>query len=329
MSETDHTQALSCDQGNLSIAGRKVPAVSIGCLSESTIEDDLKDNLLNKGYVFIRRAIEPESIIRAKRFVWQQLASVDEVEPDESQAIATGRSSRRERHPDLGRFWQQISESPELRQCVHAESLYRVFGKLFQQPAQPFDFVWLRVFARGTTSPLHIDHPYMNRGTRNVVSCWIPLGDVNPEGGGLFLVENSNQIQWLRDEFDSHDVDLDGGKPGYISDHALEFATRNDRRLLSARFKAGDILIFDHFTAHAAFDNEDQSGRVRISCDTRWQPDTECMDERFRGPNPSAHGGLGYACLAASKPLTERTTPRQAQQGDHALSTTAESWSAD
>jgi len=310
MAETAPTQTLACDHRNLTIAGRKVPAASIGGLSESTMEDDLKETLSSQGYVFIRKAIETESVDIAKRFVWQQLASVDEVEPGESWAIATGRSIRRELHPDPGRFWQQISESPELRQCVHAESLYRVFGKLFGEPVQPFDFVWLRAFTRGTASPLHIDHPYMNRGTRNVVSCWIPLGDVNPEGGGLFLVENSNRIRWLRDEFESHDVDVNDEKPGYIADHALDFATRYKRRLLSAEFNAGDILIFDHFTAHAAFDNEDGSGRVRISCDTRWQPDNECMDERFRGPNPSAHGGLGYACLAASRPLTEKASLR-------------------
>ena len=35
------------------------------------------------------------------------------------------------------------------------------------------------------------------------------------------------------------------------------------------------------------------------------KPEADPMDERFCGPNPSAHNGLGYACLSASLPLTE------------------------
>ena len=66
----------------------------------------------------------------------------------------------------------------------------------------------------------------------------------------------------------------------------------------------GDVLVFGMFTLHASFDNMSAAGRVRISCDTRWQPASEPMDERFRGPDPPAHGGKGYGCLSASQPMT-------------------------
>lgn len=295
---------------NLSIGGREVPPDLVGSLSVSAVEDDLRTRLDADGYLFIRNAIDTDRVQLACDFVLQQLASVDEIEIVRSHAVATGRSRRRRLHSNLGRFWQQVSQSPQLRQCVHATSLYELTGKIFSEPVRPFDFVWLRAFAGGGASPLHIDHPYMNRGTHRVLSCWIPLVNVSIEGGALFIVENSNRIRSLRDQFESHDVDLDKSRPGYIDVNAIEFAQQHDRRLLSSSFCAGDILLFDHFTAHAAFDNHDPAGRVRISCDTRWQPAAEPMDERFRGPDPSAHDGLGYACLSAARPLTETTTRR-------------------
>jgi len=292
------------------IDGCTVPPTSLGALVESGQDDDLHTNLENQGYLLIRNVIAPELVAVAKNFICQQLAAVDEIEFKDSQPVVTGRSRRSELHPEPGSFWRQISEATPLRQCVHSKPLYSVFSELFGETVRPFDFVWLRAFSPGRASPLHIDHPYMNRGTTRVLSCWIPLMNVSPTGGGLFIVEKSNQLQSLRDEFEDLDVDLDKERPGYIGVHALEFAQRYSRRLLTTRFRAGDVLIFDLFTAHASFDNNDPRGRVRLSCDTRWQPSMEPMDERFRGPNPPAHDRLGYACLSAAKPLTESADSR-------------------
>ncbi len=64
------------------------------------------------------------------------------------------------------------------------------------------------------------------------------------------------------------------------------------------------------FTAHAAFDNMAAGGKVRLSCDTRFQPARDPMDERFSGDDPPAHGGKGYGCLSAAQPLTAAMTLR-------------------
>ncbi len=289
----------------LSIQGRPLAAKRIGALPETDDIDDIRTRFERHGYLLIRRAIDPDAVAVAYDFICEQLVAVEEVALLRAQAVATGTSRRRELHPDLGRFWQSLSESVQLRQCVQASALYEVFNVLFDEPVRPFDFVWLRAFTRGQASPLHIDHPYMNRGTHRVVSCWIPLADVAIENGALFVVEDSNRLQSLRREFEGHDVDLNGDKPGYIDTHPIDFARRHGLRILSSDFVAGDVLIFDHFTAHASFDNCDPTGRVRLSCDTRWQPVSQPMDERFEGPDPRAHGGLGYGCLRAAQPLTD------------------------
>ena len=119
------------------------------------------------------------------------------------------------------------------------------------------------------------------------------------------MVEGSHRWDDLRARFAGHDVDRDRSRPGHIEESPIEMARARGARLLTTRFEPGDCLVFGMFTAHAAFDNAAVSGRVRVSCDTRFQPASHPMDERFSGPDPRAHDGLGYACLAAARPMTD------------------------
>ena len=64
------------------------------------------------------------------------------------------------------------------------------------------------------------------------------------------------------------------------------------------------------FTVHGSFDNNSPLGRIRLSCDTRFQPINQPMDPRFSGKNPLAHSGLGYGCLTASLPMNETRPAR-------------------
>jgi len=50
-------------------------------------------------------------------------------------------------------------------------------------------------------------------------------------------------------------------------------------RWLTAEYEPGDLLIFTRQTVHASLDN--QTERVRISVDTRYQPANEPSDERW------------------------------------------------
>jgi len=109
----------------------------------------------------------------------------------------------------------------------------------------------------------------------------------------------------MRQKFEGHDVDRDPSRPGHIEEHPIALTGRKQSRFLTTEFKLGDCLVFGMFTVHGSFDNNSKSGRIRLSCDTRFQPAADPMDERFSGPNPPAHNGLGYSCLSASLPMTE------------------------
>lgn len=294
----------------LKIYGRRVQSDMIGSLRDADINGDLEEQLARDGYLLLRGVHDPQAVHAARIEILQRLVEVGEIAEPAGAGIATGRSKRAEMYLDLGAFWRSVSEGQALRDVINGPRITQAMSDLFGEPAAHFTFAWLRVMTAGRASPLHIDHPYMNRGSNALVTCWSPMGSVGLDEGPLFIVEGSHTWPELRVQFEGLDVDREPDRPGHLKENAADLARDKGARLLTTSFQPGDCLVFGMFTAHAAFDNGSTSGRVRVSCDTRFQPASDVMDERFSGPNPPAHGGLGYGCLSAARPMTEIQTLR-------------------
>ncbi|WP_306256862.1 phytanoyl-CoA dioxygenase family protein [Pararhizobium sp. IMCC21322] len=288
----------------MTIHGKIIPANLIGSLKDADMNGDLSAQLEQDGYLLLRAVHDPDAVSAARNEVLNRLAEVDEIAQPARAGIASGRSTRAEQHDDLGAFWRSVSEGQALRKVINGSRISSVMERLFGEPSAHFSFAWLRAMPAGRASPLHIDHPYMNRGSDRLVTSWTPIGAVAQDEGPLYIIEGSHKWPELRDRFEGLDVDRDSSRPGHMSDHPADMAAEHGTRLLTTAFAPGDCLVFGMFTAHASFDNNTSTGKVRISCDTRFQPAADAMDERFSGPNPPAHEGLGYACLSASKPMT-------------------------
>jgi hypothetical protein len=288
---------------DLTIMGRPVPQDLVGDLAE-TDDRSLAVQLEERGYLLLRDVLDPAEVMEARHEVLRRLAAVGEIADPPEAAIATGQSLRAEREPDLGAFWRSVSGGPALRRVANGGRMHGLMERLFGGPVAHFSFLWLRAMASGRASPLHVDHPYMNRGSRRLVTVWTPLGAVGRHEGPLYMVEGSHRWQELRDRFEGVDVDARPGAVGHFAEHPVDLALSHGARLLTTAFQPGDCMIFGMFTAHAAFDNTSEGGRVRLSFDTRFQPAQDPMDERFSGPDPPAHGGKGYGCLSAAQPMT-------------------------
>lgn len=268
----------------------------------------MPNQLDQNSYLLVRGAHDPLEVAAARMEVLYRLAEVGEIKAPVGGAIASGTSYRRETYPtteDLGAFWRSVSEGSAVRSVINGPRITQVMNQIFQEPVQHFTFAWLRAMAMGRASPLHIDHPYMNRGSKRLITCWTPLCDISLNNGPLYILEGSHTWEDIRQEFEGHDVDRDPSRPGHIEEDPITLARRKECRLLTTEFDLGDCLVFGMFTVHGSFDNNSESGAIRLSCDTRFQPAADPMDERFSGPNPRAHNDLGYACLSASLPMTE------------------------
>ena len=290
------------------INGAAVAPGLIGELTAADMNGDLAMQLERDGYLLLRGAHDRAEVEAARREVLHRLADVGEVLEPVEDGIASGTSRRRETYPetaDLGGFWRSVSNGASVRAVINGPRILNVMSQLFQEPAQHFSFAWLRAMPAGRASPLHVDHPYMNRGSERLVTCWTPLVNVGPRDGPLFIAEGSHTWPDMRCAFEGLDVDRDPSRPGHIEESAITLAARKNSRFLTTEFQQGDCLIFGMFTVHGSFDNATRTGRIRLSCDTRFQPAADPMDDRFCGPNPPAHRGLGYGCMSASLPMTE------------------------
>ncbi len=265
--------------------------------------DALHERLVEDGYVFLRGALNRDDVLAAREEVFQRLVDVGEVREPAIEGIGTGTSRREELEPDLGAFWKSVCEGPKLRKVTHAGPMLDLMATILGGPVRPFDYLWLRPMPPGRASAFHYDHVYMNRGTDTLYTVWTPLGDAPIQDGPILLMEGSHRWDDLIDEFRGFDVDKDKSKPGHVTMEPVTLARERGCRLLSTDFRGGDALIMTMFMLHGSLDNRSTEGRLRLSCDTRYQLASDPIDERWIGDNPIAHG-QGYAGISGARPLT-------------------------
>ena len=288
--------------------GVEITAPLIGELRESSecrsSPDTLRERLSEDGYVLLRSIVPSDHVLAAREAVLTQLADVDEVAYPAIEGIVTGRSRRLEVVPDLGHFWKSVSEGAALRRVTHGPAVSQLMAEVFGEPVVGHDLIYLRAAAPGQALDVHYDYPFFTRKTNRVLSVWIPLGDVPVTDGPLLVIEGSHQYEDLIREVSAIDQEAPSTQKVSYDQSAISFAMQRKTRILSTDFRVGDIIIFSMLTAHGSLDNCSAVGRVRLSCDLRYQPAAAPKDERFFGSDPAGLGGDGYAGLNGASPLT-------------------------
>ncbi len=74
---------------------------------------------------------------------------------------------------------------------------------------------------------------------------------------------------------------------GTLTKNPVSLREKLGGRWLTAEYQPGDLLIFSMHTVHGSLDN--QTDRIRISADTRYQLASEPVDERFAVEQPAPY----------------------------------------
>jgi ectoine hydroxylase-related dioxygenase (phytanoyl-CoA dioxygenase family) len=189
---------------------------------------------------------------------------------------------------------------PALRALVFGDHIMSFFTRLLGGPARHLDYIWFRTKGPGLGSPLHCDWVYMGRGTHALFTAWIPLGDIDLKLGGYLALERSHLQQERLQSYLCRDVDEDcvgrdgQGRAGAarwdgsLSKNAAALQrTLGGRWLTAEEFRLGDAVLFNMTLVHGSLDN--QTDRIRLSVDTRYQLAADPVDERWVGQNPPGH----------------------------------------
>jgi hypothetical protein len=254
----------------------------------------LQERIAEDGYLLLRGALDRDVVMAAREELfgkWADIGAIDLSYPL-LEGIAAPRDQRKE--VDQAAFGKDIRSGPAMRELVHRGRIIRFFERFLGGEVRALDYIWIRTVRVGGSTGCHYDRVYMGRGTWNLYTSWIPLGDVPRTDGALLLLENSHRLEELQNTYGSMDVDRQTDRERYgggtLSKDPVEIQQRYGGRWLTTDFKAGDLLVFTMVTLHCSLDNQSPVNRIRLSCDARYQLASEPADERWIGADPMAHG---------------------------------------
>ncbi len=279
---------------------------AFGTLRDSSaIADDaqaLRARYAEDGYLYLPGYLDREEVLQARRDVCGRLADDGLLDPahDPIDGVLKLDASVKFR-PDIA------TGNPVVEALLYGPRLLGFYEHFLGGAVRHFDFTWFRAVSPGRGAPPHCDAVYMNRGTFNLYTAWVPFGDVSLELGGLMILENSHRKadrlkKYLESDVDSfcennpkHVERIEANKAvrhGQLSSNPASLRERLGGRWLTAEFRAGDLLTFGMATVHASLDNQ-SADRIRLSSDSRYQLASEPADERWVGPNPVGHSRAG------------------------------------
>ncbi|MDX1682235.1 MAG: phytanoyl-CoA dioxygenase family protein [Phycisphaeraceae bacterium] len=259
--------------------------------------DGLKQRLEEDGYLWIRGLHPRERVLDARRtileYVKEHGQAIDEESGDLMEAKVNSKLEKPggQLPPLMGK--KEITHNPAVRAVLEGEPVFDFFEGLFQEQARTFDYKWLRAVGPGGCTGAHYDFVYMGRGSGRLMTCWVPIGDISLDMGTLAICVGSHRdekFKKLRETYGQSDVDTDRHQ-GWFTKDPHEVSEMFGGRWAASPVEAGDVIVFGMHTMHMSTRND--SDRWRLSCDTRFQPAADPVDERWAGENPTGHDGSG------------------------------------
>jgi hypothetical protein len=252
---------------------------------------ELKSRIDQDGYLLLRNFFERKIVLNAREAIVNYLA--------ESSALVKGEPLLDAVMPRSGKEVKMTGQSiithhPACLALFENKKLFDFFRMFFGEEAITFDYKWLRAVGNENFTGCHYDTVYMGRGSKNVRTVWIPIGEIPVNQGTLAICEGSHNLGSfapLRNTYGGLDVDRDMVSDGWFGTDPYEITDKFGGRWLTTAFNPGDILIFGLFTLHASTTN--LTDKFRISCDIRFQPAGDKMDERWAGKKPLGHYAWG------------------------------------
>jgi ectoine hydroxylase-related dioxygenase (phytanoyl-CoA dioxygenase family) len=269
----------------------------------------LRERFAADGYLFIPNFLDPALVRAARARITEVLAERNLLDPAYPAMDAVKRADADLKFladPRLAvEFMNSISKgNRSMQQLLYAGRILDLFGAFFADAVRHFDFTWVRTMGKGFGTDPHCDTVYMGRGSSRLCTAWVPYGDISHEIGGLMVLEGSHLQAARLKNYLNRDVDtyctnrpeaekIESGKipwkwGGVLSNNPYSLREHLGGRWLTTEYRMGDLLIFGMTTVHASLDN--QTDFFRFSTDTRYQPASEPVDERWIGENPIGHG---------------------------------------
>ncbi len=236
------------------------------------------------GYVYLKSFLNRDSVFDLRELYMQQFDDVIFKEgTSRREGIFSGKLQYRPSEHGLPHHpAAQFVKNSQFIAFTHNPRL-RAVAELLMQGADVVQLKRkpLRHFYKGTnvSSRAHSDYTYLNDGTDNVLTLWIPLGDIPMECGGLLYLKGSDKLDlsMLRETVKREGEQPTDDRP--IANDLKEVSDITGCPWLYTDFKAGDIVLHNPYIVHASLDCN--SDAMRLSTDVRFADINGRIDARW------------------------------------------------
>ncbi|MDA8368706.1 MAG: phytanoyl-CoA dioxygenase family protein [Nocardiopsaceae bacterium] len=242
----------------------------------------LRRRFQEAGVVRLRGVLSPSTVIGLRRSYLSTLppGMIMPGTPLEEGVFSGHIPDRLPAHGVAGHPAHTFVRSAEFTSFIGDPALTRLAETLLGGAARLLPRRILRHFYAGSdrASRAHTDYAYMDQGTENAVTMWIPIGDCPFECGGLVYLENSHTV--TQERLDTVRERSDRPGDSRPLSHDLGWTARTlGLRWLWADYRAGDVVVHSPHVVHASLDS--WSKRMRVSADVRFVRDGEAVDSRW------------------------------------------------
>lgn len=266
------------------------PSATLQPLVDSTpLLDDhaaLRSRFHTDGYLYLPGLIDRSTVLAARTDILESIDAQNALAPGteiEDAVIASSGATPRL----MGR--PEVTHLPSVLAVLEHEALVDLCTTIHDEPVAGFDYKWLRAVGTGQFTGVHLDRVYMGRGSRRLMTTWVPFGDIPLEMGSLAVCPGSHRddrFARVQETYGQIDVDRDRIE-GWLTTDPDDLVRRYGAVWHTGDVRAGDVIAFGMGLLHASTTNT--TDRWRISCDVRFQPAADPVDERWVGAEPIGH----------------------------------------
>ena len=228
-----------------------------------------------EGYLFFQGLLPENDILNLRQQILEIVQRYNWLAPNTPIQLGMAASDApayKENTPEWTPFYCDIQKCNAFHALALHPRLIRPLEILFNEPVLPHSRNILRLLfphSERYSTPPHQDNFYIG-GSENTWTAWFPLGDCPSELGGLACAPGTHK----QGKLEAQKAEGAGGH-GVTVDKTTHWA--------AAPMNCGDVLFLHSLTVHQGRDN--QSDRLRLSCDYRYQPRSHPVREDSLQPH--------------------------------------------
>jgi hypothetical protein len=245
----------------------------------------LRSRYVQDGYLFVRGVLEADRLrqLRGRYFSAFEPGYLQPGTEPADGVFSGVRPDGLPPHGVEGHPAHALVRSQAFRDFAASRPLARLAETVLGGPSVLLPRQIVRHFDRSVrrASRAHVDFRYLDQGSSDLVTMWVPIGDCPVRTGALVYLEGSHRLG--PDELAAVSVVTDRPGDDRPLSHDLAWvADQLGRRWLWADFAAGDVTVHSPHVVHASLDTE--SDVMRMSADVRFLRAGETPDPRWLVP---------------------------------------------